>query len=160
MQQIHSLDPAIAPIYNVPLSTVVNERSLYMPRVTAVFSGVFAFIALTLALIGLYGVISYTVECRTQEIGIRMALGAQRSSILRMILASSVSLVGLGLITGLVGALALSHYLSGLLIGISPRDPLIYTLTSVTMLAAAIAASLVPAIRATRVEPVTALRYE
>jgi putative ABC transport system permease protein len=160
MQQIHSLDPAIAPIYNVPLSTVVNERSLYMPRVTAVFSGVFAFIALTLALIGLYGVISYTVECRTREIGIRMALGAQRSSILRMILASSVSLVGLGLITGLVGALALSHYLSGLLIGISPRDPLIYTLISVTMLAAAIAASLVPAIRATRVEPVTALRYE
>jgi predicted permease len=160
MQQIHSLDPAIAPIYNVPLSTVVNERSLYMPRVTAVFSGVFAVIALTLALIGLYGVISYTVECRIQEIGIRMALGAQRSSILRMILASSVSLVSLGLITGLVGALALSRYLSGLLVGVSPRDPLIYAVISAVMLAAAIAASLVPAARAMRVQPVTALRYE
>jgi putative ABC transport system permease protein len=159
-QTIHSLDPAIAPIYSLPLKTVVTERALDKPRVTAVLSGIFALIAITLTIIGLYGVVSYTVECRTQEIGIRMALGAQRSSVLRMILASSISLVALGLVSGMIGALALSNYVSGLLIRVSPRDPLTFTVLPLALLAVTIIASLVPAIRATRVEPVTALRYE
>ncbi len=159
-QTIHSLDPAIAPIYSLPLKTVVTERALDKPRVTAVLSGVFALIAITLAIIGLYGVVSYTVECRTQEIGIRMALGAQRSSVLRMILASSISLVALGLVGGIIGALALSRYVSGLLIGVSPRDPLTFIMLPLALFVATIIASLVPATRATRVEPVTALRYE
>jgi len=154
------MDPAIAPIYNLPLKTVVTERALYLPRVTAVLSGVFAFIALTLAIIGLYGVVSYTVECRTREIGIRIALGAQRSSVLGMILASSISLVVAGLVAGVVGALMLSRYVSGLLIGVSPRDPLIFIALPLALLAVTIIASLIPASRATRVEPVTALRYE
>jgi predicted permease len=160
VQQIHQLDPEIAPIYNLPLSTVVIERALYLPRVTAVLSGIFAIIALTLALIGLYGVISYTVQTRTQEIGIRMALGAQRSSVLRMILGNTISLVGLGLAGGILGALALSRYLSSLLVGVSPRDPVTYVLLSAAMLVAAVVASLVPAARATRIQPITALRYE
>src|SRR5579864_846652 len=159
-QTIHNLDPAIAPIYNLPLKTVVTERALFLPRLTAVLSGVFAFIALTLAIIGLYGVVSYTVECRTQEIGIRMALGAQRSSVLGMILASSISLVVAGLVAGVVGALVLSRYVSGLLIGVSPRDPPIFIALPLALLAVTIIASLIPASRATRVEPVTALRYE
>jgi predicted permease len=159
-QTIHNLDPAIAPIYNLPLKTVVTERALFLPRLTAVLSGVFAFIALTLAIIGLYGVVSYTVECRTQEIGIRMALGAQRSSVLGMILASSISLVVAGLVAGVVGALVLSRYVSGLLIGVSPRDPPIFITLPLALLAVTIIASLIPASRATRVEPVTALRYE
>jgi predicted permease len=160
VQQIHKQDPEIAPIYNVPLSTVVAERALYMPRVTAVLSAIFAVIALTLALVGLYGVISYTVACRTQEIGIRMALGAQKSSVIGMILGSSISLVGLGIVGGIVGALGLSQYLSGLLVGVSARDPVTYILLPLLMLAAAIIASLVPAIRATRIEPAIALRHE
>ena len=159
-QTIYDMDPAIAPIYNLPLKTVVTERALYLPRVTAVLSGVFAFIALTLAIIGLYGVVSYTVECRTREIGIRIALGAQRSSVLGMILASSISLVVAGLVAGVVGALMLSRYVSGLLIGVSPRDPLIFIALPLALLAVTIIASLIPASRATRVEPVTALRYE
>jgi len=160
LQTIHSLDPEIAPIYSLPLSTVVSDRALFMPRVTAVLSGIFAVIALTLAIIGLYGVVSYTVECRTQEIGIRMALGAQRQRILAMILASSISLVVAGLVVGVISALSLSQYISGLLIGVSPRDPVTYILLPIAMLAATVIASLIPATRATRVEPVTALRYE
>ena len=139
---------------------MVTERALYLPRVTAVLSGFFAIIALTLALIGLYGVISYTVQSRTQEIGIRMALGAQRGSVLRMILISSISLVAFGLIGGIVGALALSPYLSGLLVGVSSRDPATYVVLSAAMLAAAIIASLIPAVKATHIQPIAALRYE
>lgn len=159
-QTIHNLDPAIAPIYSLPLKTVVTERALDKPRVTAVLSGIFALIAITLAIIGLYGVVSYTVECRTQEIGIRVALGAQRSSVLRMILASSISLVVAGLVAGVVGALMLSRYVSGLLIGVGSRDPLIFIALPLALLAVTVIASLIPASRATRVEPVTALRYE
>jgi predicted permease len=160
LQQIHDLDPEITPIYSLPLSPVVSERALFVPRVTAVLSGVFALIALTLAVIGLYGVVSYTVEIRTREIGLRMALGAQRSSVLGMILLSSVSLVALGLGAGVFGALALSPFISSLLVGVSPRDPVTFVLLPVLMLAVTVIASLIPAARATRVEPVTALRYE
>ncbi|HYL92961.1 MAG TPA: ABC transporter permease [Alphaproteobacteria bacterium] len=159
-KQMSNLDPAIAPIYSISLSTVVSDRSLYMPRVTAVMSGIFAIIALTLAIIGLYGVVSYSVECRTQEIGIRMALGAQKRSVLGMILASSLSLVLFGLAVGIIGALALAPYITTLLVGVNPRDPVTFILLPLVMLAATVVASLVPASRATRVEPVTALRYE
>jgi len=159
-QQIHDLDPEIAPIYSLPLSTVVSERALFMPRVTATLSGVFAIIALTLAIIGLYGVVSYTVEIRTREIGIRLALGAQRGSVLGMILLGSVSLVALGLAVGVLGALALSPFISSLLVGISPRDPVTFVLLPALMLVVTVIASLIPASRATRVDPIVALRYE
>jgi predicted permease len=158
--QIHALDPQIAPIYSLPLATVVSERALYVPRVTAVLSAVFAVIALTVAIIGLYGAVSYTVECRTQEIGIRMALGARRSRILWMILRSSISLVILGLMAGTFGAMMLSPYLAGLLVGVSSRDPVTFVLLPVVMLMATAVASFIPAARATRVEPVIALRHE
>ncbi len=159
-QQIHDLDPEIAPFYSLPLSSVVSARSLFLPRVTAVLSGVFAAIALTLAVIGLYGVVSYTVETRTREIGIRMALGAQRINVLRMILQSSVSLVAVGAAVGIIGALALTPLISSLLVGVSPRDPATFVLLPVLMITVTVIASLIPAMRATRVEPVTALRYE
>ena len=89
-----------------------------------------------------------------------MALGAQRGSVLRMILASSISLVAFGLVGGILGALALSPYLSGLLVGVSPRDPVTYVVLSAGILVAAIIASLVPAAKATRIQPIAALRYE
>ena len=159
-QQIHSLDPEIAPVYSLPLATVVSQRALYVPRITSVLSAGFGIIALTLAIIGLYGVVSYTVECRTQEIGIRMALGAQRSSILGMILRGSLSLVMLGLAGGIAGALALSRYIADLLVGVSPRDPVTFGLLPAVMLVAAAIASLIPATKATRIAPVAALRHE
>lgn len=160
LDQIHRLDPEIAPIYSLPLARVVSERALFMPRVVAVMSGLLALIALTLALIGLYGVVSYSVECRTQEIGIRMALGAEKSAVLRMILMNSISMVALGLVVGEIGALALSPYISSLLVGVSPRDPLTFVLLPVAFLAFTVIASLLPAMRAARLEPITALRYE
>ncbi len=159
-EQIHALDPEIAPVYSLPLATVVSERALYVPRVTAILSAVFAVIAFTVAIIGLYGAVSYTVECRTQEIGIRMALGARRSRILWMILRSSLSLVILGLMAGIFGAIVLSPYLAGLLVGVSSRDPVTFVLLPVVMLLATAVASLIPAAQATRVEPVIALRHE
>jgi predicted permease len=160
LQQIHGLDPEVAPIYSVPLSAIVSARALYLPRVIATLSGILALSALTLAIVGLYGVISHSVECQTQEIGIRMALGAQKSAVLKMVLASSVSLVALGLVAGLIGALVLAPYLASLLAGVGPHDPLTFVLLPIAMLMATIIASLIPAARAARVEPVTALRYE
>ena len=117
-QIIHNLDPAIAPIYIFRLM-VVTERALFMPRVTAVLSGIFALIAITLAIIGLYAWSLIPWNAVLRKLESRMALGAQRSNVLRMILASSISLVLLGLIAGIIGALALSRYVSGLLIGVS-----------------------------------------
>jgi predicted permease len=160
LQQIRSLDPEVAPIYAMPLSTVVTARAFYMPRVIATLSGILALTALTLAIIGLYGVVSHSVECQTQEIGIRLALGAPKSVVMRMVLMSSISLVALGLAAGLIGALALAPYIASLLVGVDPRDPVTFMLLPVAMLVATIIASLIPAARATRVEPVTALRYE
>jgi predicted permease len=160
LQLIRGLDPEIAPIYSIPLSTVVSARALFMPRVIATLSGILALIALTLAIVGLHGVVSHSVECRTQEIGIRMALGAQKHTVLRMILVSSLSLVALGLVAGLIGALALAPYIASLLVDVSPRDPITFVLLPIAMLVATVIASLIPAARATRVEPVTALRYE
>jgi putative ABC transport system permease protein len=139
---------------------VVSERSLFLPRVTAVLSSVFAIIALTLAIIGLYGVVSYTVEIRTREIGIRMALGAQHSSVLRMVLQVSLSLVAIGLIAGVAGAIALSPLISSLLAGVNTRDPITFLLVPILMSTVTVIASLIPAARATCIEPVTALRYE
>jgi predicted permease len=159
-QELHDLDGEIAPIYGLPLSTVVSARALFVPRVTAALSAVFGSIALALAMIGLYGVVAFTVERRTQEIGIRMALGAQRTDILRIILASSASLVLAGLIIGTAGAFAIAPLLSKLLVGVSPWDPTVFALLPCGMFAATLAASWLPARRATRVEPVTALRYE
>ena len=171
-QQIRDLDSEVAPVYVLPLSTAVSARALYMPRVTAVMSGAFAIIALALTIIGLHGVVSYLVECRTHEIGIRMALGAQRSRILGMILNSNFALVGVGLAIGVAAALALtpliSSFLAGassrdpvtFLAGLNPRDPGTFILLPCLMLAATMVASLIPASRAIRVEPAKALRYE
>jgi putative ABC transport system permease protein len=160
LQQIRSLDQEITPIYSVPLSTVVSARALFMPKVMAAMSAILAVIALTLAIIGLYGVVAYAVGCRTQEIGIRMALGAQKGRVIGMVLVSSLSPVAWGLIAGVTGALALAPNIANLLVGVSPRDPFTFVALPVAMLGATVIASLIPASRAASVEPVIALKYE
>jgi putative ABC transport system permease protein len=121
---------------------------------------IFAGLATLLAAIGLYGVISYSVAQRTKEIGIRMALGGQRSDMLRMVLRQSVRLVLIGVLIGVPAAFAATHLLGALLYGIGATDVTTYLFVIVLLGAAAFVASLTPALRATKVDPMVALRYE
>jgi len=129
-------------------------------RFTTLLLGVFAGVALLLAAIGVYGVLAYATAQRTQEIGIRMALGADRGMVLRMVLTGGVKIAAAGLILGIAGALGVTHVLSGLLFGISPRDPLTFAVVPALLLVVALAACWIPARRAVRIEPVLALRGE
>src|SRR5215213_931896 len=137
------------------LSTSVASRKFNM-----LLLGIFAGVALVLAAVGLYGVMSYSVSWRTQEIGIRMALGAKRTDVLRMVVRQGMTMTLIGLALGLVGVIAMSRVLAGLLYGVSPTDPLTFTGVSIVLLAVALLACLIPARRATRVDPIVALRAE
>src|SRR5215213_2149505 len=137
------------------LSTSVAPRKFNM-----LLLGIFAGVALVLAAVGLYGVMSYSVSWRTQEIGIRMALGAKRTDVLRMVVRQGMTMTLIGLALGLVGVIAMSRVLAGLLYGVSPTDPLTFTGVSIVLLAVALLACLIPARRATRVDPIVALRAE
>lgn len=116
--------------------------------------------ALLLAAVGIYGIISYSVGQRTREIGIRMTLGARPMDVLALVLGQGMALAGIGVAAGLAAALALSRILAGLLFGVSPTDPAIFTAVSLVMIAAALLACLIPARRATRVDPIITLRAE
>jgi putative ABC transport system permease protein len=129
-------------------------------RFNMLLLGIFAGVALVLAAVGLYGVMSYSVSWRTQEIGIRMALGASRSDVLRLVVRQGMTMTLIGLAIGLVGAFFMSRLLIGLLYGVSPTDPLTFTAVSIMLLAVALFACLIPARRATRVDPIIALRSE
>jgi putative ABC transport system permease protein len=129
-------------------------------RVTAMLSGFFAALALLLASIGLYGLMSYTVTRRTREIGIRVALGAQRNDVLRMFLRQGLLLACAGIAVGLPASLALTRLLRGLLFEVAPHDPATLFGVTLLLLVVALAASVIPARRAMRVDPMVALRYE
>jgi putative ABC transport system permease protein len=129
-------------------------------RFTTLLLGLFAAVALVLAAIGVYGVLAYATAQRAQEIGIRMALGADRGAILRMVFASGARIAALGLGIGVAGAIALTQVLSGLLFGVSALDPMTFLVVAGALLAVALAASWIPARRAIRVEAVIALRGE
>ncbi len=158
--QLHNLDPDVAPISVLSYRTIITDVGLFMPRVTAILGGAFGVVALLLAVVGLYGVVSFLVGRRTQEIGVRIALGAQKGSILRMVLSNGIVLAFAGLAAGAVGSFLLAPLLSSLLMGVSPRDPEVFMGIAVILIAATLAASWVPARRATRVDPMVALRYE
>ena len=134
--------------------------SLARPRFYAVMLGVFAGVACVLAAIGIYGVLAYAVAQRTREIGIRMALGAQRVQVLALVLRSGAFLTIAGIALGLAGAAAGTRLLQGMLFGITPLDPQTFVAVSVLFGAVATLASYLPARRATRVDPMVALRSE
>ncbi|HSJ15836.1 MAG TPA: ABC transporter permease [Longimicrobiales bacterium] len=149
-------------VYDVrTMQRVVDESSsVLMGRIMAVAFALFATVALTLAALGLYGVISYGVAQRTYEMGVRSALGAARGDVLRMVLGQGMRLVLLGLGLGLLGAFALTRVMESLLFGVSATDPVTFAAVATLLLAVSACASLVPALRAARVDPVIALRTE
>jgi predicted permease len=157
--QIAALDPNMA-VFNTETMQEHVDKSLLLPRISALLLGIFGAIGLTLASIGLYGVMSYSVRRRTREIGIRMALGAKRPTVLGMILRQGLALTGIGLAIGLAIAIALGRFTASVLYGTSGTDLLTFVTVSLVLLITAVAAVLVPALRAAHVEPTTALRYE
>jgi len=129
-------------------------------RVNMVLLGLFAVLALVLAVMGIYGVVSFTVERRRHEIGVRMALGAESADVVRMVVRQGLTLVLAGVAAGMAGACALRRMLTGLLYGVSATDPLVFSGAAALFAAVAILASYIPARRAARVDPVNALRWE
>ncbi|MDT5156916.1 MAG: hypothetical protein QOH51_1273 [Acidobacteriota bacterium] len=148
------------PVYRVTTMEKMVADSLAQRRFSMFLFGVFAALALVLAVVGLYGVMSYAVAQRTHEIGLRMALGAQAGNVLRMVVGQGMALVGIGLVIGLVGALILTRFMASLLYGVSNVDPLTYAGIALLLASVALLASYVPARRATKVDPMVALRYE
>jgi putative ABC transport system permease protein len=157
--EIGALDPQLA-IYNMSTLRARAERSVVNERVIASLSAGLATMATLLAIIGLYGVMTYTVTRRTREIGIRIALGALASQVARAVIGEAAALVALGLGLGLVAALWLGRYVQTLLYGVTAADPATITIASVALMTVAVIAALIPARRAARVVPMTALRQE
>lgn len=158
-EAVRSVAPG-QPVYD--LSTMENRlgTSLAARRFAVTVLGFFAGVALLMSALGLYGVISYTVTQRTQEIGIRIALGAQVNEVLGLVVTHGLRLVSAGILLGLAAALSLSRLLATQLFQVSPFDPLTFAVTAIVLLIAAILASYVPARRATKIDPIVALRYE
>jgi ABC-type antimicrobial peptide transport system permease subunit len=156
---VQSINPEL-PVFGAMTLPGVVSGSLSQRRFSMEMVLLFALTALLLAALGIYGTISYLVNERTHEIGIRLALGATRTKILGMILRQGLELAIAGAAVGLVGALIVSHLMAGLLYGVSPTDPLTFIGVTLVLTAAALAASYIPAMRAMRVDPLTALRYE
>jgi predicted permease len=158
-EQIAALDPNMA-VFNTETMQEHVDKSLLLPRISALLLGIFGAVGLTLAAIGLYGVMSYSVRRRTREIGIRMALGAKPREVLRMVLRQGLVLTGIGLVIGLVIALVLGRFTASVLYGTSGTDLLTFVIVSAVLLATATVAILIPAFRAAHVQPTKALRYE
>jgi predicted permease len=154
-----ALDPDL-PVYGVMTMRDRIAESLVTDRARMMMIVLFGGVALLLAAVGIYGVLAYSVASRTREIGIRMALGSQRAEIFRLVVSQGLRLLGIGLLIGVTGSLALSRVLRGMLYGIAPNDPLVFAAVLAVLGAVAVVACVLPARRATRVDPVAALTYE
>jgi predicted permease len=155
--EIQQMDDKL-PVANVRSMNDVVATALATPRLTGFLLGVFAAIALALAAVGIYGVLAYLVSQRTHEIGIRLAVGADRAQVLGMVLRQGLSLAAAGIVVGLIGAFALTRLMRGLLYQVGPNDPTTFAAVTAALLLVALLASFLPARRATRVSPVIALR--
>jgi ABC-type antimicrobial peptide transport system permease subunit len=158
-QVVRSLDPAL-PAYSMNTLEDVISESIAPRRFPMLLLGVFAAIAVGLAAVGLYGVVAYGVSLRTQEIGIRMAIGAGRGDVLRMIVAGGMRVALIGVIVGIAGALVLSRLLRTMLFGVTIVDPASYIAPALMLLVVATLACYIPARRAMRLDPLSALREQ
>ncbi|HEY1343278.1 MAG TPA: FtsX-like permease family protein, partial [Bryobacteraceae bacterium] len=157
--QVWALDKDI-PLTNVRTLEEIVDASVAQRRFQTTLLLIFAGVAVTLAVIGIFGVLSYAVNQRIVEIGIRVALGAEPVRILRMVLRQAGALIALGLIIGLAGAFALTRYLESLLFNVKPKDWTAFALAAACLAAVSLLAALIPARRGSRVDPIVALRYE
>jgi putative ABC transport system permease protein len=148
------------PVSNIRTMETILADSIARQRFSMLLLAIFASVALVLAAVGIYGVMSYSVAQRTHEIGIRMALGAQTSAVLKLAVGYGFKLVIAGIAIGLIAAIALTRVMATLLFGVTATDPMTFTLISLLLVAVAAVASYIPARRATRVNPIIALRYE
>jgi len=158
-QKTAEIDPDL-PLSNIASMSEVVSASVAQPRLTTQFTGFFAALAMMLTAVGIYGVLAYSVTQRTHEMGIRMALGASRGEILKMVVGQGMKLVLSGLVLGLVVSLAVTRLLTTLLFGTSARDPLTFVAVTLLLIIVALLAAYIPARRASQVDPIVALRYE
>jgi putative ABC transport system permease protein len=148
------------PVFNIKTMEEYISATVATPRFNTTLLVIFAGVALILTIVGLYGVMSYSVAQRTNEIGIRMALGAQTGDVLRLIVSQGFKLVLIGLGIGLVGAFAMTRVIASLLFGVTTKDPITFVAVAVLLALVALLACYIPARRATRLDPLHALRYE
>ena len=158
-QNVQSIDPGVT-LAQVSTMEQALDLSVSQPRFDTMLLALFAGISLLLASVGIYGLIAYSVAQRTHEIGVRMALGAARADVLRMVVGKSVSLAGIGIVLGFGGAFALTRFLKAMLFGIGATDVVTFAIAPFVMMFVVLLATLLPALRATRISPVIALRYE
>jgi putative ABC transport system permease protein len=158
-QQVWAIDKD-QPVFDVKTMDEVRSLSVALYSFSSVMLAIFACVALILAAVGIYGVMAFAVTQRTQEIGIRMALGAKGTDVLKLVLRHGMSMALIGVGVGLAGAWGLTRFLSKLLVGVSTTDLLTFSIVTFTLLLAALLACYLPARRATKVDPLVALRYE
>jgi putative ABC transport system permease protein len=158
-REVRAMDPNL-PVFHIETFQEQFREGLLMERAGAVLVGGFSGLALALAAVGLFGLISFSVSQRVHEIGIRMALGAQRYDAVRLVLGQALRLTTVGVVLGLAGAIVLTRLIGSLLYGVKPTDPFTLILATLTMVGVALLACYIPARRATKVDPMVALRYE
>jgi putative ABC transport system permease protein len=148
------------PLYDIATMTQLLDDQMAQTRFSTLLLGIFALLAIVLASVGIYGVISYSVAQRTHEFGIRLALGADHRALLKLVVGQGMTLVLIGVGVGLAAAMALTHLMSSLLYSVSATDPATFAVVSLLLATVALAACYIPARRAMKVDPMVALRYE